>query len=264
MEQELGQRLERLAEEVNLVSSQIRDFDTASLTLNRVASDYGRPEFRQRGPGQRLSYSKLLRNHADILEIGYQGGTTRFVVRKGGINECGPENGASAIFAGEKRVDVSESDLFRRLENFADSSVGAVLGIDVLGRLPLQRQRELVGLCFKKLRPTGVFISDTTGPECFYALVRAFYLDANLPRPIPQELLRALLSAGQITSSQTQPLWSEEYTILEQITSADCSIAAGSGVKLMEDANYAMYGYIGHSTMICRKLLRPESRQDAT
>jgi hypothetical protein len=33
-------------------------------------------------------------------------------------------------------------------------------------------------------------------------------------------------------------------------------------VKLMEDANYAMCGYLGRSTMICRKLHRFEAQQD--
>lgn len=53
LEQEFGKRLDHIAEEVNIVRSQIQDFGPASLKLNRVASDNEHSASRQGTTGPR-------------------------------------------------------------------------------------------------------------------------------------------------------------------------------------------------------------------
>jgi hypothetical protein len=119
----------------------------------------------ERGPGDFAGVRLERDSHAPYLAVlaerrpllGLGARAAELVARLEGNGTAGPAEPTSA-------------DPLAELEGSADGSLGAVMSIQLLERLPNAAQWKLLELAVRKLRPGGVFIAESTNPHSASAM----------------------------------------------------------------------------------------------
>jgi len=91
----------------------------------------------------------------------------------------------------EEDFDVHYGEGIEYLKSLPDNSLLGVSAIYVIEHLEYERQREFIGLSYRKIKTDGLLIVETPNPKCSIALAN-FYIDFTHIRPCPYEFLSFL------------------------------------------------------------------------
>lgn len=151
----------------------------------------------RRSPGRDRAYLPFLEGLTDIVELGCGRGEFLALLRDAGISGIGVEADRAMVAKARSRgLDVLEADALDFLRGLPAGSCDAIFSAGLLEHLEPARVPELLELARVRLRPRGLFIAETSNPECFEEW-RTFAVDPTRQRPIfPQTLLFLCQRAG--------------------------------------------------------------------
>jgi 2-polyprenyl-3-methyl-5-hydroxy-6-metoxy-1,4-benzoquinol methylase len=153
-------------------------------------------------------YAVRFQGARNILDIGCGRGEMLEVFREANIEAHGIDlNDDSIAICRDKGLRAEKADLFAYLASLADSSLGGIVGCQVVEHLPPERLPELIRLAQLKLRPGATLAIETPNPECLAIFATHFYLDPTHRHPIPPALLSFYLEEGGFGLIQVERLY---------------------------------------------------------
>jgi len=154
-------------------------------------------------------YAVRFQGHGPVLDIGCGRGELLEVLRDSGIEARGIDlNEDSIALCRSKGLEVEAADLFAYLSVLPDSSLGGIVGSQVVEHLPAERLPELIRLAHAKLRTGATLAIETPNPECLAIFATHFYLDPTHRHPIPPALMSFYLEEagfGRIEVERLSP-----------------------------------------------------------
>ena len=142
-------------------------------------------------PYIRDSFEKTKGNSL-FLDFGCGKGEFMKVLKDRGIPVVGVEiNKEYVKLLKEEDFDVHYGEGIEYLKSLPDNSLLGVSAIYVIEHLEYERQREFIGLSYRKIKTDGLLIVETPNPKCSIALAN-FYIDFTHIRPCPYEFLSFL------------------------------------------------------------------------
>ncbi len=138
-------------------------------------------------------YGELLADHQPVVDIGCGRGELLGRLADQGVAVIGVEpDPGMALEARERGITVHEELAGDWLRSVPDHSVGSIITTHVLEHLELDDLIEVLELAVTKLRPGGVFISETPNPASLIVLGNSYLLDPTHVRPLHPSLLSFL------------------------------------------------------------------------
>jgi SAM-dependent methyltransferase len=167
--------------------------------LSSTLFDYVGFERRFRGDPEEIlttlvdRYGDVLSDHQPVVDIGCGRAELLGRLAEGGVEVIGvePDPGMAAE-ARSRGISVHEALAGDWLRSVPDGSLGSIITTHVLEHLELDDLIELLELAAVKLRPGGVFISETPNPASLIVLGNSYLLDPTHVRPLHPSLLAFL------------------------------------------------------------------------
>ncbi|GAA4745520.1 hypothetical protein GCM10023328_29690 [Modestobacter marinus] len=167
--------------------------------LESTLFDYVGFERRFRGDPEEIlttlvdRYGDLLRDHQPVVDIGCGRGELLGRLSEQDVAVIGIEpDPGMAVEARERGIEVHEELAGPWLRSVPDHSLGSIITTHVLEHLQLDDLIEVLELAVTKLRPGGVFISETPNPASLIVLGNSYLLDPTHVRPLHPSLLAFL------------------------------------------------------------------------
>jgi SAM-dependent methyltransferase len=167
--------------------------------LESTLFDYVGFERRFRGDPEEIlttlvdRYGDLLSEHQPVVDIGCGRGELLGRLAERGVTVIGIEpDPGMAVEAREWGIEVHEQLAGDWLRSVPDHSLGSIITTHVLEHLQLDDLIEVLELAVTKLRPGGVFISETPNPASLIVLGNSYLLDPTHVRPLHPSLLSFL------------------------------------------------------------------------
>jgi len=167
--------------------------------LESTLFDYVGFERRFRGDPEEIlatlvdRYGEQLRDHQPVVDIGCGRGELLSRLAEQGVSVIGIEpDPGMAVEARERGIEVHEELAGDWLRSVPDHSLGSIITTHVLEHLQLDDLIEVLELAVTKLRPGGVFISETPNPASLIVLGNSYLLDPTHVRPLHPSLLSFL------------------------------------------------------------------------
>ncbi len=147
---------------------------------------------------QQLRYLPYFPAGRKVLDLGCGRGEFLEALRERGIPAEGADlNGAMVAACLDKGLACEKKDLFRKLDEASDGSLGGIFSSQVIEHLPARTLERLVGTARLKLGPGGALVLETVNPTSVFALVQIYYLDPSHRAPVhPRALAYLMESAG--------------------------------------------------------------------
>jgi SAM-dependent methyltransferase len=167
--------------------------------LSSTLFDYVGFERRFRGdPDEILTtlvdrYGDVLADHQPVVDVGCGRAELLGRLAERGVEVIGvePDPGMAAE-ARSRDIPVHEALAGDWLRSVPDGSLGSIVTTHVVEHLELDDLIELLELAAVKLRPGGVFISETPNPASLIVLGNSYLLDPTHVRPLHPSLLAFL------------------------------------------------------------------------
>ncbi|MCX8036784.1 MAG: methyltransferase domain-containing protein [Candidatus Sumerlaeia bacterium] len=205
-------------------------------------------------------YLKYLTGQGPVLDCGCGRGELLELLRDNGIAAYGVDLDERMIHVcHEKGLDARCEDAITHLAELPDSSLGAVVALQVIEHLDFADLYRFLLLSIKKLRPNGIAIFETVNPTCLTTFSGAFYADPTHVRPIHPEAARRLLEL--VGFSEVQIDYQSPVDEAERLKSIENDVPVDSNVRrIMETINeniqkinsllynYADYAVIGRKS----------------
>lgn len=154
----------------------------------------------------------------------------------------------NVLYCQEQGLEVSHEDAFDHLPQVPRGTLGGVYLGQVIEHMPPMRFLKLAHLCYRALKPGGIFIADTVNPQCLTAL-GWFWKDPTHFAPVPKDLALFILdqagfvrcrahdqmpvaSYGRLERWELQPGDSSEMRALKETLN-----------KNIDRLNETLYGY---------------------
>lgn len=237
---------------VDLEATAARHERTNIFTLAPDAAfhfDYPRFEWKHRGSRElikdlQIKYVECFRGMpGPVLDCGAGRGEFIELLRDHGIAARGIElDGRQAAYCRDRGLDVATGDLFERLAEEADESLGGIFLGQVIEHISPSQLIDLIKLAGRKLAPGGCFLAETPNPQCLFIFSSFFYLDPTHSRPVHPEMVRYLLEVenfSRIEIRHVHPLPDEVR--LEKLQGDDAQIAAYN--RNVDRLNSVLYYY---------------------
>lgn len=143
-------------------------------------------------------YGDLLAEHQPVVDIGCGRGELCESLAAGGVEVIGVEPDPGMVAEGRHRgVTVHQALAGEYLRSVPDGSLGSIITTHVVEHLPLDALIEMLELSVRRLRPGGVFVSETPNPASLIVLGNSYILDPTHVMPLHPSLLAFLCeSAG--------------------------------------------------------------------
>ncbi len=143
------------------------------------------------------AYIDLLVDQYPVVDLGCGRGELLALLGEHGIDGYGVDLDEGMLAGGRERgLDVRREDLFDHLRDVTPGSLGAVVAIQVVEHLPVERLRELFDQARAALRPDGIFVVETVNPHAIDAF-KSFWIDLTHVRPLyPESLLMLCQEVG--------------------------------------------------------------------
>ncbi|MGY1641365.1 class I SAM-dependent methyltransferase [Geodermatophilus sp. SYSU D00703] len=167
--------------------------------LSSTLFDYVGFERRFRGDPEEIlatlvdRYGDQLADHQPVVDLGCGRAELLGRLAERGVEVVGiePDPGMAAE-ARSRGITVHEALAGDWLRSVPDGSLGSIITTHVLEHLELDDLIELLELSAVKLRPGGVFISETPNPASLIVLGNSYLLDPTHVRPLHPSLLAFL------------------------------------------------------------------------
>jgi SAM-dependent methyltransferase len=144
----------------------------------------------------RESYASLADRLAEfepLVDIGCGQGMLLELLAERGAPAVGVELDAElARVCRAKGLDVQERNGLEYLAERGDSTLGAIVLLQVVEHLSHQQVTDLFLLAHQKLTPGGLLAVETVNPQSLYVFARAFYLDPTHSTPVHPAYLEFL------------------------------------------------------------------------
>jgi SAM-dependent methyltransferase len=141
------------------------------------------------------------------IDIGCGRGELVELMAEDGLQAVGIDSSETQLEAARRAgCAVVRADALDYLRGLESGSVLAVSAIQVAERLPFPVLAELMQEAARVLRPGGVVILETPNPRNLVVGAAAFHLDPTRVRPLPPEVLQALLEAVGYGAVEIRPL----------------------------------------------------------
>ncbi len=193
----------------------------------------------------------------NILDIGCGRGELLELLKERFIPAYGIDlDRDNVLFCQEQGLEALHEDAFDYLPKVPRASLGGVYLGQVIEHMPPKQILKLAHLCYRVLKPGGIFIADTVNPQCLTAL-GWFWKDPTHVAPVPKDLALFILdqagfvrcqaydqspvpSYGRLESLSPQPGDTPEVRTLKEVLN-----------KNIERLNETLYGYqeyavVGH------------------
>jgi SAM-dependent methyltransferase len=143
-------------------------------------------------------YGDLLADHQPVVDIGCGRGELLESLAARGVLAVGVEPDSGMVAEGRARgVTIHQQLAGEYLRGVPDASLGSIITTHVVEHLPLDALIEMLELAVRKLRPGGVFVSETPNPASLIVLGNSYVLDPTHVMPLHPSLLAFLCeSAG--------------------------------------------------------------------
>jgi len=157
-----------------------------------------------------------------VVDLGCGRGEFLELLRENGIEAEGVDLNSQMVEAClEKGLRCAKADMLAWLASREDSSFDGIFSSQVIEHLEPPRLKELVELCFKKIKPGGILILETINPASVFALVEIYYLDISHQRPIHPRALQFLLEAAGFENVEIKYSSALEKEKLRSLPGAD-------------------------------------------
>jgi SAM-dependent methyltransferase len=148
---------------------------------------------------QRMSiypeYFQDLALDAPVLEIGCGRGELLSLFAGRGIAARGVDlDQAMVDVCREKQLDVVYGDGISHLRDVPPNSLAGVIAVQVVEHLNQTQLRELIRLCFSRVKPGGRVIFETINPRSLLALSSNYFRDPTHVWPLHPDLLEWIMS----------------------------------------------------------------------
>lgn len=129
-------------------------------------------------------YLKYFLNKKDILDIGCGRGEFLKLLENKNITCLGIDNNTEMIVSCQKEgLDVRHKGLFEYLNSIPNNTHGGITAFQVIEHIETNKIPEYAYLCYKKVKKSGVVITETINPHCLQALAN-FWADLTHQKPI--------------------------------------------------------------------------------
>lgn len=200
--------------------------------------------------GRQRQYLELFEGHDNILDVGCGRGEFLELLRDNGIAAHGVESGTDPyLLCREKKLDVTQQDLFTYLESVEDGSLGGLFSAQVIEHLAAGDQLRLISLAHQKTRAGSPVVFETINAGCVFAILRNFFLDPTHVRPVHPETLKfAMESLGfeKVQLKFSSPL-SERW--IPPLTVTGDSPELGEFNRAISQVNELLYGYLDYAAI---------------
>lgn len=140
-----------------------------------------------------------------VVDLGCGRGEFLELLRENGIEAEGVDlNSQMVEVCLDKGLRCAKADILAWLANREDGSFDGIFSSQVIEHLEPPRLKELVELCFKKIRPGGILVLETINPTSVFALVEIYFLDISHQRPIHPRALQFLLETAGFENVEIQ------------------------------------------------------------
>jgi O-antigen chain-terminating methyltransferase len=183
-------------------------------------------------------YVQYLPAEGPILDIGCGRGELLEILKEKGIAAAGADlDGGMVAYCQGIGLDVRLQSGEAALGCTPAGALGGIFLGQVVEHMSPEQLLALLGRCFEKLRPGGVFIAETPNPLCQRALAN-FYIDPTHVRPVHPAMFDFFARSARFADLEFR-FSSPDGAILPDLVSDD---ARPAGAELFQD--YAL---------ICRK-----------
>ena len=138
-------------------------------------------------------YLEQLAAHPPVLDIGCGNAGLVEALAGRGVEAIGIDSDPSMVAeARDRGLDVRLVDALTFLRDRAPGSLGAIIATHLVEHLQLAELVELLELAASRLRPGGLFITETPNPASLIVLGNSYVLDPTHVRPMHPSLLTFL------------------------------------------------------------------------
>lgn len=138
-------------------------------------------------------YGDLLGDHQPVVDLGCGRGELLESLAERGMQVVGVEPDPGMVAEGRARgVTIHQMLAGEYLRGVPDGSLGSIITTHVVEHLPLDALIEMLELSVRKLRPGGVFVSETPNPASLIVLGNSYILDPTHVMPLHPSLLAFL------------------------------------------------------------------------
>lgn len=143
------------------------------------------------------AYLPLLESCAPVLDAGCGRGELLELLGERGVQATGVDaDEAMVARAVERGLAVTVADVNEHLAELHETSLGAVVSIEVVEHLAYPELRRFLELSASRLRPGGLLVVETVNPHALSAL-KTFWMDPTHHHPLfPEALLELTRSTG--------------------------------------------------------------------
>jgi len=177
---------------------------------------------------QQAPYAELFRGLSPVLDLGCGRGEFLELLKEKGISAYGIDSDHVACEeARRKLLKVVEGDLFEKLAEVPDRSLGGIFCSRVVEYFPPHLQPELIFRAAGKLKPGGLFLIETINPVSDFPFGRNSHIDPTHLRAIYPELLKSMIESNGFDECKICVLAPQEVCL---VSSGDASEPSPSNV----------------------------------
>jgi len=171
---------------------------------------------------QQASYLSYFPKGGKVLDLGCGRGEFMELLREYGIEPLGIDINEQMIDTClDKGLNCQKGDILEKLAELKDVSLSGIFSSQVIEHLPPAYLRRLVGLCYRKLAPSGTIVLETINPTSVFALVQIYYLDISHEKPIHPQALKFLLETSGFSDVEIKYSSPLEGERLQNLPGAD-------------------------------------------
>jgi SAM-dependent methyltransferase len=201
------------------------------------------------------NYLPYFKDREPVVDIGCGRGEFLELLKEAGIRASGVDTNQEMVrHCRDKGLEAIPGDGLLYLKGLSDQSVGGIFLSQVIEHLGPEALRELVRVCFAKLRPDGILLAETINPQCLSTFSGAFYLDLSHKNPIHPEAARYLwesLGFRQVSILYVSP-FPEEMKLKEMVRREDDSYEdelARISNENIRGLNALLYGFQDYAVL---------------
>lgn len=173
-------------------------------------------------------YLDILGSASDVVDVGCGRGELLELLRQRGVKARGVDtNHAMVELCRARGLDVDESDALGYLNRQKDSSVGALVAIQVVEHFEPAYLLRFLEAAHRTLRVGAPVVLETVNPSCWMAFFETYIRDLTHQRPLHPETLKYLVQAAGFTSVDIQyraPVGESDR--LERVAAGDAALSA--------------------------------------
>lgn len=146
-----------------------------------------------------------LNHHEPVLDIGCGSGFFLHALGARGVQARGVDTDPALVeVATQRGLDVAQQDALTALSTATESSLGAVVLLQVVEHVPAAELPRLVRAARRALRADGILVMETPNADSLFVHSHSFWLDPTHVRLVPAAYLAFLLERSGFRSVEVQ------------------------------------------------------------